>query len=180
MSATAPTDERLAARAGTGDREAFVELVDRYAARLFGFLRPMTPPGRETADLVQDVWMKVWRALPRWKDGHFRGWLFAVARNAAADAVKSRPLPQSGDAVLLTVADPEAPATEPERVVKLRRCLDLLKDRKPEFHEAVVRQMADATLEEIAATQRVPLGTAKSRIGRGKAALRECVGEDEP
>ena len=179
MSAPAPTDEDLARRAAAGDRAAFGEVVRRYGPRLFGFLRPMTPRGRETADLLQDVWLKVWQALPRWKDRHFRGWLFRIARNTAIDAGRSPSLPQSDDAILLTVASPEAEAVDAERIARLRRCLDLLKAQKPDFHTAVVTQMNGSKYEDIAGQTGVPINTVKTRIVRGKDALRQCVGEDE-
>ena len=179
MSATAPTDEDLARRAAAGDRAASAELVNRYNRRLFGFLRTRTPRGRETSDLVQDVWLKVWRALPKWKPENFQAWVFRIARNTAIDAGQPTPvesLPSDPPA-----PPPPPPPTDPEVIAKLYACLKELMAKSPYFHTAVVMQMGGATLKEIATAQGKPdeIDTIKTRIFRGKKTLRVCLGEIE-
>lgn len=173
-----PTDEVLARRAAGGDRAAFEELTNRYRVRVIGLLRKSG--ARDPDDLAQEVFLKALGAIPRWEDGNFKAWLFRIARNAAISAARGKKEKQADELVLLTVAAPAAAddwATE--LVPKLRKCLGLLQTKHPPFSEAVVMQMAGAELAEIAEGLGIPIDTVKTRIFRGKQALRKCVG-DEP
>ncbi len=175
-----PSDEELARRAAGGNRAALGELVARYRVRVVGLVRKCG--AREPDDVAQEVWAKVTAALPRWRSRHFRGWLFRIARHAAIDAGRRRAEGQADEVVLLTVAAPEGHDDwTTELLPRLRKCLALLKAKKPDFHTAVVMQMGGATLKEIADAQGKAgdLDTVKTRIYRGKQALRKCVG-DEP
>ena len=59
-----PSDELLAIRCQLGERDAFDELIERYADRLRGYVRRFSNQASETDDLVQDIWLRVLRALP--------------------------------------------------------------------------------------------------------------------
>jgi RNA polymerase sigma-70 factor (ECF subfamily) len=172
------TDEELALRAGRGDMPAFDELVRRYGGRLIGFLRKRG--AADPDDAAQDVWLKVWRALPRWTAGHFRGWLFTIARRRAADGTSGPKVPTPAGEVIDLYPAPPPPADHADELARLRRCLDRLQEKKPDFHTAVVLQMGGASLQEIAAQDSTTdAATVKTRIFRGKKALRECVGGNE-
>ncbi len=181
MDSPAPdSDEQLARRAAGGERAALGELVARYRVRVVGLVRKCG--AREPDDVAQEVWAKVAAALPRWRSRHFRGWLFGIARNAAIDAGRRRTEGQADELVLLTVAAPDGHDDwTTELLPRLRKCLALLKAKKPDFHTAVVMQMGGATLKEVADAQGKAgdSDTVKTRIFRGKQALRKCVG-DEP
>ena len=80
-----------AARAG--DRAAFSHLVDAYWDRIRGWLFALVHQAQGAEDLTQEVFLKVWLALPTLEDdGSFRPWLFRIARNLALDE-KKRPHP---------------------------------------------------------------------------------------
>jgi RNA polymerase sigma factor (sigma-70 family) len=181
MSAPASdTDEALASKAATGDRAALDELVARYDKRLVGFARKQG--AREPDDIAQDVWRKVTAALPRWKSGHFRGWLFRIARNTVDDVRSRKAAKQTDDLVLLSLAAPQRQDDWSTTLIpKLQQCLALLKQKKPDFHTAVVMQMGGSSLKEIAIAQGKAddLATVKTRIFRGKQALRKCVGDEQ-
>lgn len=182
MATTAPTDEELATRAGQGDRAACGELVGRYAVRVVRFLVRSCGMTADTAeDLAQDVWLKVWQNLHRWKPGHFRGWLLTVARNAAEDCRKKQ---IRGKTQPLTAAHPQATeggkvgrsAEVQEDVSRLRMCLDRL---ATEFRAVFEGFVSGKTYEELATEGTVPVNTVKSRLSRTRRELRICMGVEE-
>ena len=75
-------------RCQVGDRSAFEELVARYQARLQGFLFKLIG-GRETVeDLAQEVWMDVFRDLPKLNDpGAFLPWFYRIVRNLRVSTI---------------------------------------------------------------------------------------------
>src|SRR4051812_47544811 len=82
------TDEDLAARRDVG------ALYARYARRLLAFLGGLGVPRRLCEDVHHDVWLRVVAALAEKPfQGHFRGWLFQVARNLAIDRFRKAPEP---------------------------------------------------------------------------------------
>src|SRR3954470_6252761 len=74
----------LVLRAQASDRAALEELIRLHHARLRAFLHKMLPNQNHTDDLAQDVWIDVFRDLPRLSDpAAFRPWLYRIARNRA-------------------------------------------------------------------------------------------------
>src|SRR5262245_48844099 len=74
----------LVLRCQAGDEAAFAELVERYQGRLRYYLSKMLPRGQGADDALQDVWLDVFRAVPRLADaGAFRAWLYRIARDRA-------------------------------------------------------------------------------------------------
>ncbi len=81
-----PSTPGLLQRAKAGDTAAFQTLYECYARPLFTFFLGYTADARLAEELVNDTFMRVWQALPRYREeGHFRAWLFRIARNLAAD-----------------------------------------------------------------------------------------------
>jgi RNA polymerase sigma-70 factor (ECF subfamily) len=123
-------------------------------------------------------------AGPRRPD-HFRGWLFRVARTAAADDRRRsarRPAfdPSSGDIlprVPAAGAPPDREAAGRDDARKLADCLDRL---KPDYRVVVTGHAAGESYQEMAARLSVPLGTVQSRMSRAREALRKCLGVSAP
>ena len=89
---TAPvhTDEELAARALGGDRDAFADLYERYFDRVFDLLVRMMRNPAEASDVAQDTFMKMLSGLDtRPPQVSFKAWLYAIARNASVDRLRS-------------------------------------------------------------------------------------------
>ncbi len=81
------------AAAARGDRDAFARLHDRYAPMVHGVLLARLPRG-EVEDLVQDVFLRALRGVPRLRDGAaFGPWLATIARNCANDRHRRRHTP---------------------------------------------------------------------------------------
>jgi len=95
----------LIERARQGEPSAYDALVDQYANRLFGFLFRMTGSRTDAEDLLQDLFVRVVRTLPRYEHrGNLESWLFRIAANLGRDHIRRarrRPAVQS----LLSDAD---------------------------------------------------------------------------
>src|SRR5687768_7988913 len=77
-------EEVLVLRCQAGDEAAFAELVQLYQPRLSYYLRKMLRNVHGAEDVLQNVWLEVFRAVPRLVDaGAFRTWLYRIARNWA-------------------------------------------------------------------------------------------------
>src|SRR5947207_15758661 len=75
----------LVVRCQTGDEEAYRELVGRFSPRLRYFLRKLLPHADRAEDLLQEVWIDVFRQLPGLQeDAAFIPWIYRIARGKAA------------------------------------------------------------------------------------------------
>jgi RNA polymerase sigma-70 factor (ECF subfamily) len=104
------TDEaEQIARAQAGDRQAFACLVESYWGPVCRWLAMMLRQVHLAEDLTQEVFLKVWRGLPAFRqEGHsFRAWLFAVARNCLVDNRRATRAEQTGVPEGLAGRDPD-------------------------------------------------------------------------
>lgn len=88
-----PLMQRLRSAAPARREEAFRQLVQRHAGPLAGFLRSFVSDRVEVEDLVQEVFLRVYRAQERYQPGggaRFRTWLFRIGRNLALNARRDR------------------------------------------------------------------------------------------
>src|SRR5947208_17148091 len=96
----------LVVRAQAGDEAAFGELVERYSPRLRYFLRKPLTSADGAEDALQDVWLDVFRHLPRLADPQaIVAWLYRIARDRAFGRLrKMRPAEQLDEARVVDVA----------------------------------------------------------------------------
>jgi RNA polymerase sigma-70 factor (ECF subfamily) len=130
-----PSDEELAAivadRGGNdrAARDAFGHLYDRHARPLLSFLSTRARRN-DLDDLHQEVWQRVWKHLPDgFRGGHFRGWLFQIARNSLIDHARRKRPDRLDEEESLPDERLDAPGSaliEHERMDALKRCLDRL------------------------------------------------------
>jgi RNA polymerase sigma-70 factor (ECF subfamily) len=165
-------EQTLVLRSQLGDEEAFEALLQRYGPRLFLFTQRMMNSSPESiADVVQEIWIAIYRGLPRLSDvAKFRSWAFRIARDRIYREYRRRrwPICTVEEARLDEVADPVEPVSviDPEAV---QHCLELI---SPEQREALVlRFFEEMSYEEISAITGSSVGTVRSRIHYGKAAL---------
>jgi RNA polymerase sigma factor (sigma-70 family) len=83
-------DEDLVAWAQHGECEAFGALYDRYLPRVYGYCFRLLGEREAAEDANTEVFMRALTALPAYRAGSFRSWLFAIAHNVIADAVRQR------------------------------------------------------------------------------------------
>ena len=170
-------DEADVARARAGDTAAFAALVRRHQDRVFGFILRMLDARDEAMELTQDVFVKAWQALPRWRpDARFSTWLLQIARNAALDQLRRRRLIQfapldDGMDVADTAPGPEARYASRQRQALLENALQQIAAEHREI--LLLREIEDLSYAELAAVLGIAEGTVKSRLARARAALLE-------
>ena len=173
------TDADLLSRCRKGDEAAWHELVASYTRKVFGLAYRFTGRVDEAEDLTQEVFVKVYQTLDRYRenDGAFGAWLMAVARNHAIDQYRRRKQERtrrSDDTeVLERIAAPgEHPLAgleRQERASLVHRALRALPLdlRLP----LILCDLQGLSYDRIAAELQVPLGTVKSRINRARLEL---------
>jgi RNA polymerase sigma-70 factor (ECF subfamily) len=168
-------------RVAGGDRAALQFVYRRTAAKLFGVCLRILPDKIEAEDVVQEVYVTVWRRAGTFDPdrGSPIAWLAAIARNRAIDRLRGgtrrmRPLEDAVDIVDTAPSTLSAIITD-ETHRRLMECIDGLDARDA---SAIRETFLDgATYEKLANRLSIPLGTIKSRIRRSLVQLRECLGD---
>jgi len=165
------------ASAQQGDRAALEALLRRHHDRVAALCTRMCGPS-DAPDATQEALLAVVRGLPRF-DGHaaFTTWLYRVTTNACLDELRRRrrrPLPGLDDERPLD-GPPLGP--DPAGAVAARIDVDAALARlAPEFRAAVVlRDLCGLDYAEIAEILRIPPGTVRSRIARGRGQLADLL-----
>lgn len=182
MRSSADTDTVLVEAARGGDVASYGQLVERYEA-VAHRTAYMLGAGDETADVVQEAFMKAYLALPRFRSGEpFRPWLLTIVANLVRNrhrwhrTHRAVPLALLGD-------DVEQPADRsPERLAEDAETSRQLRDamwRLPAGQRDVVacRYLLDMSEEDTARVLAVPRGTVKSRLSRALRALEDRLGD---
>lgn len=181
-------DAELVVAARSGDRGALDSLLRRHYDRIYAVCRRITGSDADAADAAQEAMISIVRNLDKF-DGRstFGTWVYRIATNASLDELRRarrRPLlagPDRDDGTVHETADPDA-GLRIEAVADHLALDHALTGLSEEFRvPLVLRDVADLDYSEIAATLGIPLGTVKSRIARGRAALaRELDGNRAP
>ncbi|MEE2033690.1 RNA polymerase sigma factor SigE [Rhodococcus chondri] len=168
----------------TGDRTAMPswdELVREHGDRVYRLAYRLSGNAQDAEDLTQDTFIRVFRSLQDYQPGTFEGWLHRITTNLFLDMVRRRnrirmeALPDDYDRVPAEGPNPEEIYHDARLDAGLQSALDSL---APEYRAAVVLcDIEGLSYEEIGATLGVKLGTVRSRIHRGRAALREYLRE---
>lgn len=174
-------DDELARAAARGDRRALDSLLARHVDRIHAVCRRICGPD-DGLDATQNALIAIVRAVDRFDGASaFTTWIHRIATNAALDELRRRsrravPVADAAAAAPLSAG----PAGDPTRVVDRLDLDAALAELPEEFRVAVVlRDVADLEYAEIAATLDVPIGTVRSRIARGRAALARSLGNSE-
>jgi RNA polymerase sigma-70 factor (ECF subfamily) len=178
-------DEILVERARAGDLVAFNQLVEAYQDLLHSLVVRMVPDPDQAADAVQEAFFSAYRNLGRYRGPSFRGWLTRIAVNAAMDLQRARrrrpasPYPELEDESWQPPAgeesDPLRLALAGERGRVLAAAMAAITaDQRAAI---VLYDVEGYDYAEIAVMTGVSLGTVKSRIHRGRLALRELLAD---
>ncbi len=175
------SDEHLLTAVLAGEMDALAALVERHQGPLTGYLDRLVGPDWALAqDLVQETFLRVLRQHTARGRRPFKPWLYAIATNLARDHFKSaavqhaRRIEQCDQTRFVDVAaGPEEQALAAEREASITAALATL---IPEYRVTLVlRFYSEMSLQEIAETLEVPLGTVKSRLSVGLRRLREAL-----
>lgn len=169
------------ARVATGDRAALQLVYRDTCAKLLGVCLRILNDRGEAEDVLQEVYITVWRKAGAFDPARASPitWLVAIARNRAIDRLRAgaasrrmEPIEAADD-----VGDPAPAALERVELTqqhqRLGQCLDALEAKQAGAIRAAF--LDGATYEELSVRMSVPLGTMKSWIRRGLLKLRACL-----
>jgi RNA polymerase sigma-70 factor (ECF subfamily) len=175
-----------------GDAQAWQQLVTSQHRRIYAICYRFTGSSSDAEDLTQEVFFKLYKNLASFdtQKGSFQTWITTLARNLLVDHFRRTRLDRASDSLDATfdgeqdgptmadrLADP-APSQE-HHVASLElkaRVQGALAQLSPELREAVIlRDLEDMDYKEIAQILRIPEGTVKSRISRGRGELAKLL-----
>ncbi|MCP2015293.1 RNA polymerase sigma-70 factor (ECF subfamily) [Deinococcus sp. HSC-46F16] len=164
----------LAAHPGPHREAAFEVLVRRHSSRLHRLASGMVGPG-SADDVLQEVWVSVYRSAQGFRrEAQFTTWLHRITLNACHKALAVRSALPLDEAPEPTA--PHNPARAGEQADLRARLAWALSRLPPEQRDAVtLRELGGLDYAEIAGVLGVEVGTVKSRLSRGRAALRELL-----
>jgi RNA polymerase sigma-70 factor (ECF subfamily) len=175
----------LIERARAGDPRAFEDLARREERALYRHALRIVGTTSDAEDIVQDALFSAWRSIASFQGLSFRAWLFRIATNRALDQLRSRkrkpelPLDPPDDDEI-TWAEPVAPGPDLTQLAGDREALAVvetaLEALPAEQRTALLlRDVEGFAYEEIAVITSVEIGTVKSRIHRGRLAVRNTL-----
>jgi RNA polymerase sigma-70 factor (ECF subfamily) len=183
---SALSDADLVRRVRAGETDAFAELVRRTQRPGYRLARRLTRNHEDADDVLQDSYVKAFRALDRLDlERPFAPWFYTIVGRTALSLLRSgrvraaAPLDDAGPegerSLADRLADPADPAVAVERRIDVERAFA----RLSEEHRAVLvlRVEADLSYASIAETLGVPVGTVMSRLARAREALLKMMDE---
>jgi RNA polymerase sigma-70 factor (ECF subfamily) len=171
--------ETLIQRCLRGDQQAWEQIVQQYWRKVFNVAYKFVAKHDEAEDLTQDIFLKIFKSLDTFdRRANFQTWLISISRNLCIDHYRSvrkerETIDRDIDANELAPAShdggPVAALEQRDRVTLLRQALAGLPDT---LRTAVLmRDIQELSYQEIADALRLPEGTVKSRINRGRTEL---------
>ena len=178
-------DGELVQTAVAGREASFEELVRRYQRPIAAYVYRMVGDYDAALDLTQEVFIKVYNSLARYRsEFKFSTWIYKIAHNAAIDhlrrhAVREQTLTGSVDGERREVAiesrrlTPEQESERKERRSEIESVVQLLQASYREL--IVLRHSHDLSYDEIAEVTGLPLGTVKNRLFRARETMRDLL-----
>jgi RNA polymerase sigma-70 factor (ECF subfamily) len=179
----------LLRRCLTGDAAAWEDIVRRYQRRIYNICYRFAGSAEDADDLTQEVFIKMYKTLNSYdvERGAFLTWVTTITRNLLVDHFRKGKHDRLTDSLDATPAQEEdgrslgaqiedKSTASPAERVRSREAgeavHEALQKLSPELREAVIlRDLQDMDYKEIAGVLKVPEGTVKSRINRGRAEL---------
>ena len=169
-------EQRWIAGSQQGDLDSFNRLVELYQSQIYNLTYRVTGNHEDAGDAAQDAFVRAFQALSRFRqEAAFSTWLYRIATNAALDLVRRRPavppveLPADHPA-------PNDPEAEVHRREVSRRVHAAVGQLPVEYRAVVVlRDLQGLAYDEIAKTLDIPVGTVRSRLSRGRDALKALL-----
>ncbi len=178
------SDEALLAGLGAGDAELAVAFVRRFQRIVFGVALAVTGNPVTAEDVAQQAFEQAWRHASVYdsRRGSVRTWLTTIAHNLAINVVRARsavPMDPDDLPVLLAAMtdNPERVAVANDSAEEVRRALTRLP--APQARAVAMAGIYGMTARQIADTEEIPLGTAKTRIRDGMQKLRAAFLPEE-
>jgi RNA polymerase sigma-70 factor (ECF subfamily) len=181
VSAVADCD--LVTRAIAGREDGFEELVRRYQRPIAAYVYRMVGDYDAALDLTQEVFIKVYGSLARYRSEYkFSTWIYKIAHNAAVDHLRRH---STREQSLVKQADGEqydlpiesgrlSPEQESEKAERCAEIEAVVRQLPAAYRELIVlRHSHDLSYDEIAEVMGLPLGTVKNRLFRAREVMRQ-------
>ena len=176
MTVPAVNEAELVARAQSGERNAFSELVRMHAQGVMNVIYRMCGDAQIAEDAAQETFIQAWLHLASYRpQTSLRNWLYRIAVNAATDMLRKekRILPNALEDLHLQDPQlgPEALLFQEERTALVQKAILSL----PEASRVVLvmREYEEMSYHEIAETLNIPLGTVMSRLNYARKTLKD-------
>jgi RNA polymerase sigma-70 factor (ECF subfamily) len=183
LNLSAIADCELVARAIRGREDGFNELVRRYQRPIAAYVYRMVGDYDSALDLTQEVFIKVYRSLERYRpEFKFSTWIYKIAHNASVDYLRRSASREQaitsevdGEERELTVMSrklsPEQEYAVEERRAEIER---VVRQLPAVYRELIIlRHQHDLSYDEIAEVMSLPLGTVKNRLFRAREMMRQ-------
>lgn len=176
-------DQELVEKAQAGSQDAFAALVEKYRIKMFNLAFSLTRNREAADDLAQDVFIKAWLALPKFKfKSQFSTWLYRIAVNASKDLLRKEsklrkvPLEDSPPLTLMQedgTSELDAAREDEKRRKLVHRALESMPDK----YRAILtlRDIQGMPYGEIGIILKISPGTVDSRLHRARKMLRKRV-----
>lgn len=176
-----------------GREPAFEELVCRYEKKVYTLCYQYVGNQEDALDMAQETFLRIYRFLPRFRfDAAFSTWVYRLTVNTCLDFIRKQkknrslsldaPLHLAGGETVEREMAHHGPSPA-EALEKKEMQQEILKalDRLPEEQKMpiILKEFQDMSYEEIAGVLKVPLGTVRSRISRGRLKLKTILQEME-
>jgi len=182
-----PDEAQLLWRLWRGEARAFEELVNLYKDMVLNLAARMTGRTDGAEDIAQEVFLRVWKALPKFRgECKLSTWIYRITINLCIAEGKSA----QGRSEFMPIDEPAVMALPQLRVestneyaeeVVLKERLGPLMAHMPQHYRTAISlfYLKDLSYQEISEIMGVPMGTVKSYLFRGKAWLRDrLLGRD--
>lgn len=178
----------LVRRCVAGDAAAWEEIVHRFNRRIYNICYRFAGGADDAEDLTQEVFIKIYRTMASFDPGKasFNTWVTTVTRNLLVDHFRKSKNERITDSMDAPIGNEEegrslseqiedkgvSPDQHVEKLQTKQMVHEALQKLSPELREAVIlRDLQDMDYRDIAAVLKVPEGTVKSRINRGRTEL---------
>jgi RNA polymerase sigma-70 factor (ECF subfamily) len=184
------SDSELVSQCQGGDYAAFDALVTKHRGRVYAMIQNMVNNEADSWDLAQEVFLKVWKALPKFEArARFSTWMYRITHNVVYDWMRKRKMETVGElddnllysesiaagatATPARILRPDEALTQEELRVKIESALEKL---SPEHREAILlREVQGLEYKEIADVMDCSIGTVMSRLFYARKKLQSLL-----
>lgn len=176
------TSEDLLGRVAQGDRQAFAELYDRTASRVFGLVKRLLRDHAQSEEVTQEIFLEIWQTATRYEPGKggAMAWMLTMTHRRAVDRVRASQSSRDRD-TRIGIRDfaPEfdSVAENVEITIESERVKEAMK-RLTELQRQAVQlaYFGGYSHSEVSQMLKVPIGTVKTRLRDGMIRLRDELG----
>lgn len=177
-------DLELVERSRSGDLDAFEKLIGRYEKKVFTAIYRFVGNYADASDLAQETFIRVYQSLASFRgDCSFATWVYRISANVCRDELRHRSRRRNISLEEMTSVPggkehPAGGVRSPEEIYECNELQHMVQECLHELPEEfrlvlIMRELQGLTYDEIAAALDISPGTVKSRLNRGRKALKQ-------